>query len=112
MIFVPKDNTYNKCYVVQSEGVIRGYDVIPQSNRNYNYRDYYVNSDYIYRDGNGSWSTYSTLPVCLSNDVITNDFYYRVDFPNILLGLFILFFFIVIIPLKAFSKLFKRGSVF
>lgn len=26
MIYVPNDVTYNKCYVVQNENVIRGYD--------------------------------------------------------------------------------------
>ena len=38
-IYLPYDNTYNKCYVVQSDGVIRGYDRIPSNNTNYNYRD-------------------------------------------------------------------------
>ena len=28
MIYMPDDNVYNKCYVVQSDGVIRGYDKI------------------------------------------------------------------------------------
>ena len=37
MIYVPNDSTYNKCYVVQSEGVIRGYDTVPINNSLYNY---------------------------------------------------------------------------
>ena len=49
-IFVPEDSTYNKCYVVQSEGVIRGYAEVPQINRTINYRDYYINSSYIFSD--------------------------------------------------------------
>lgn len=40
-IYVPQDSTYNKCYVVQSEGVIRGYEEVPQVNRTIDYRDYY-----------------------------------------------------------------------
>ena len=84
-IFVPEDNTYNKCYVVQSEGVIRGYDKTPQNNTNYNYRDYYINSDYIYRDGTGTWSQYTTLPICLQSSQITNDIYYRRDLSSILI---------------------------
>ena len=49
-IYVPEDNTYNKCYVVQSEGVIRGYDRVPAYNTNYSSRDYYINSSYIFKD--------------------------------------------------------------
>lgn len=110
-IFVPEDTTYNKCYVVQSEGVIRGYDRVPSNNTSYNYRDYYINSDYIYRDGAGTWSQYSTLPVCLSSDVITNDFYYRVDLYKILIMFIIFAIFAIYIPIKIFSKLFRKGGL-
>ena len=79
-IYLPEDITYNKCYVVQNEDVIRGYDIVPSNNTHYNYRDYYINSNYIYKDGTGQWSQYSTLPICLDNNVITNDIYYRNDF--------------------------------
>lgn len=85
MIYVPDDTTFNKCYVVQGEGVIRGYDKVPSNNTSYNYRDYYINSSYIYRDGTGSWSQYSTLPICLSSDTITNSYVYRNDFASILI---------------------------
>ena len=105
---MPSDTTYNKCYVVQSEGVIRGYDHTPANNVNYNYRDYYINSDYIYRDGIGSWNQYSTLPVCLSNDVITNDYFYRVDLFKILIIFLILFIFIVKYPYRLFIRIFGR----
>ena len=110
-IYMPEDNVYNKCYVVQNEDVIRGYDRTPSNNTNYNYRDYYINSSYIYKDGYGSWSQYSTLPVCLSSDVITNDFYYRLDFPNILLMFLIINIFGIFLPIKIFSKIFKRGGL-
>lgn len=109
MIFVPETTTYNKCYVVQSEGVIRGYDTIPRNNTSYNYRDYYINSSYIFRDGSGTWSQYTTLPTCLSDSDITNDFYYRQDFPSILTMFLIINIFGVYLPIKIFSKLFKRG---
>lgn len=105
---MPSDTTYNKCYVVQNEDVIRGYDRTPSNNTSYNYRDYYIHSDYIYKDGNGTWSQYSTLPVCLSSSVITNDYYYRVDLSNIMIIFFVMFFFIVYIPIKLFSRLFGR----
>lgn len=111
MIFVPETTTYNKCYVVQSEGVIRGYDTYPRNNASYNYRDYYINSSYIYRDGNGSWSQYTTLPTCLSDSVITNDFYYRQDLPNILVMFLIINVFGIYLPIKIFSKLFRKGGL-
>lgn len=108
MIYVPQDSTYNKCYVVQNEDVIRGYDRVPQNNVSYNYRDYYINSDYIYKDGNGSWSQYTTLPVCLSSDTITNSFWYRIDLSHILIIFAILFVFIVKYPYRLFIRLFGR----
>lgn len=110
-IYLPEDNIYNKCYVVQNEDVIRGYDRVPSHNTTYNYRDYYINSDYIYKDGTGQWSNYSTLPICLDNNIITNDYYYRVDFPDILIMFCIISFFGFFIPFKIFSKLFKKGSI-
>lgn len=107
-IFVPEDTTYNACYVVQSEGVIRAYDRVPSYNTSYSYRDYYVNSDYMYRDGNGNWSSYSTLPTCLSSDVITNDIYYRVDLYKIMIIFIILAIVIIVIPYKFMSRIFGR----
>lgn len=109
LIYVPSDNVYNKCYVVQSEGVIRGYDVVPRTNTNYNYRDYYIKSSYIYRDGTGSWSQYSTLPVCLNSDIITNDYWHRLDLSSILIIFLIINIFGIFIPIKIFSKIFRKG---
>lgn len=107
-IFVPDDPTYSMCYVVQSEGVIRGYDTIPRNNVSYNYRDYYINSDYIFRDGYGTWSSYSTLPECLPSSVITNDYWYRVDIYKSLIIFAILAFFIIMLPYKLMSRVFGR----
>lgn len=107
-IFVPEDNTYNKCYVMQSEGVIRGYDTTPSNNVSYNYRDYYIKSDYYYKDGSGSWSQYATLPVCLSSSVITNDYWYRLDITSILINVTIIALFGLYIPWRIFKSLFGR----
>lgn len=106
-IYMPIDSTYNKCYVVQSSDVIRGYDRSPSYNTSYNYRDYYINSSYIYKDGYGTWNNYSNLPVCLDQDVITNDYYYRLDFSSILVIFLIINIFGIFLPIKIFSKLFK-----
>jgi len=107
-IYIPNDSTYNSCYVVQSSDTIRAYDQSPAYNRSYNYRDYFINSDYIYRDGSGQWNQYSTLPICLDSSVITHEFYYRRDTADIFLIFFILFIFIVLIPFKIISRAFGR----
>lgn len=104
MIYVPQNNTYNKCYVVQNEDVIRAYDRKPQNNVDYSYRDYYINSDYIYKDGSGSWSQYYTLPVCLSDDVVTHDYVYRTDFDSILVCFFILLILLIYFPYKIIAR--------
>ena len=70
MIYVPENNTYNKCYVVQNSDIIRAYDRVPSNNTNYNYRDYYIKSNYIYKDGTGSWSQYAALPICLTSFIL------------------------------------------
>ena len=109
MIYVPQDNTYNKCYVIQSEGVIRGYDRVPTNNASYNYRDYYIRSDYIFRDGSGSWSSYTTLPSCLDSSDITNEYWYRIDFPSVLTMFLIINIFCIYLPIKIFSRIFRKG---
>lgn len=107
-IYIPEDNTYNKCYVVQSEGVIRGYNKIPTNNTNYNYRDYYIRSDYIYRDGTGTWGINTTLPVCLSSDTITNEYWYRIDITNVLINVFVIVFMCFFPAFKIFKSLWGR----
>ena len=110
-IYVPQDNTYNKCYVVQNEEVIRGYDRTPSNNVSYNYRDYYIRSDYIFKDGTGQWSQYTTLPVCLSSSVITNDYWYRLDITQVLINVTIIALFGLYFPWRIFKSLFGRRFV-
>lgn len=110
MIYVPDNENY-KCFVVQSEGVIRAYEEIPQNSANVDYRDYYISSNYIFRDGNQNFSQYATLPVCLEETEITTEVYYRNDFPQILwmfIALCIIFFWF---PFKLITRIFKRWSL-
>lgn len=107
MIYVPEKENY-QCYVVQNEGVIRAYEEIPQNNRTINYRDYYINSDYIYKDSYQTFNQYTTLPTCLSSNVLTSEVYYRLDFDKILIILFIMSIFCFLIPIKIFKRLFRR----
>lgn len=103
MIYVP-DLSY-QCVYVYGEGVLRAYERTPQANQTINYRDYYINSNYIYRDGSTTFSSYTTLPTCLPSTVLTNDFYYRNDIDKILVIFLILVIFCIYCPIKLFMRL-------
>lgn len=107
MIYVPEKENY-KCYVVRSEHVIRAYEEVPTNNSTISYRDYYINSNYIYNDGEQTFSQYTTLPVCVSMFNISSDVYYRNDFDQILVIFLIMCIFCFLIPLKVFLRLFRR----
>lgn len=106
-IYVPDLENY-ECFVVQGEGVIRAYEQRPVQNRTINYRDYYINSSYIYRDGDQTFSNFTTLPTCLASNVVTDSVYYRNDFDSILIIFMILCIFCFLIPLKVFMRFFRR----
>ncbi len=112
-VFLPVDNISDySCYSISANGeYIRAYKDIPRNNSSSSYVDYYINSHYLEVPGYQTWSQYSNLPVCMDSNVITNDFYYRNDFADILIILLILSIFCIYIPLKIFSKLFKRGGL-
>ena len=108
MIYVPDKENY-KCFVVRSEQVIRAYEEIPTNNREVSYRDYYYNSNYLYNDGIQSFSQYTTLPICLSDSVVTTDVFYRNDIDSILIVFIILCLFIYYIPFKVIiCRIFRR----
>ncbi len=107
MIYLP--STDYKCYVVQNEDTIRAYKEVPRQNSSIEYRDYYIHSDYIFRDGVQTFSNYSSnIPVCLDNSLITDSPYYRTDFSSILVIFLIMSIFCFLIPLKIFVRLFRR----
>lgn len=108
MIYVPELEKY-KCYVVQSEGVIRAYEEIPYNDGGYfNYRDYYINSSYIYRDGIQQFGSYSTIPVCLDANNLTDAYYYRLDLDKIFIVFFIMLFICYFI-MKKLVRVFFHG---
>lgn len=107
MIYVP-DLTNYKCFVVQSEGVIRAYEEIPTYNSNIIYRDYYIKSNYIFKDGSQNFGNYSTLPICLSSSVLTDKVEYRNDFDSILIIFLIMCIFCFYIPISLFKRIFRR----
>lgn len=110
MIYVPDTENY-ECFVIQNENVLRAYEEIPRNNKTINYRDYYYNSNYVYRDGSQTFSQYATLPICLSNNDITTDTMYRNDYDSILIIFTIMFLFIVYFPLKILFCFFRRFNI-
>lgn len=107
MIYVPDKENY-KCYIVQSEGVLRGYEEIPRYNATIQYRDFYIRSNYIYKDGEQSFGAYATIPTCLDNNDLTTEAYYRNDFSQILIIFAIMCIFCLYLPWRIFVRLFRR----
>lgn len=106
-IYLPiSDFSDYSCYVVYDSGVIRAYENNLQVGNN-SYRDYYINSHYIYKDGVQIITDSREFPVCLSSNELTNNKYYRFDLAHILvISSFILFF--MILSFKVFARLFGK----
>lgn len=102
-IYIPTDYLNSPCKIINSNS-IRAYTNSSLTN----YVDIYVNQDYMLKEG---YTNYGYNGTCDTLNTYTDNYYYRVDFTNILLNVSILFFFIVIIPTRAFKKLFKKGVV-
>lgn len=108
-IYLPvEDFSSNSCYVIQDKDTIRAYKQMPVINSTIDYIDYYINSHYIYKNSSQNFGPYSTIPVCLNTDVLTNNLYYRNDMPDILLMFLIICIFAFYIPFKIVSRFFKK----
>lgn len=107
MIYVPDTENY-KCFVVQNEQVIRAYETVPRNNSTISYRDYYIQSNYIYKDGQQQFTQYTTLPICLAESAVTTDYFYRNDIDSILIVFAIMCLFVIGIPLKIVFRFFRR----
>lgn len=107
-IFVPNLSDF-ECVYLQNNNTLRGYYTVPRLNSSSDYVDFAVDNHYLFRNGTQTWNNYSTLPECLSNDVLTDNFYYRTDFADILICFTVFSFFVILFPLTIFKSLFKRG---
>lgn len=110
MIYVP-DTSY-QCYVIRDSNTLRAYEEVPRNNSTIQYRDYYINSHYLYQDGEQTFSQYTTLPVCLDSSVITSAYGYRNDFSDILLISIILIGSSFFLVNKLVKSLFKGRKLF
>lgn len=101
-IYLPVDNVSDfACYSVYDKETIRAYVTMPQINSSSNYVDFYINSHYLEKEGTQQWSQYTQyLPTCLSSNAITNDFYYRNDFTDILIQFTLIAFLCIYLPFK------------
>lgn len=109
-LYVPNKISY-PCVRLINGDIIRAYHTQPQINTTTYYTDYYIKSDYISTTGYETYSTWSVLPQCVSQSELTDTIYYRYDFDKILIIFLILTIITIIIPLKIFFKLFKKGGL-
>ncbi len=91
-IYVP-DDSYT-CYVVIDKDTLRGYKTPSDGDLKAEYRDYYINSHYLYKDGFGAFNEAS----CIPSEQITTNPIYRNDIFEILTLTFliggVLFYFV------------------
>jgi len=105
-IYLPTAYLNKPCYVINAN-YIRVYNTINTNQTNVIY-DIYINQDYMVKQGTAS---YSSTTVCDNLNTYTDDVYYRTDIDKILV-IFIIFCIVcILLPLKIFSRLFKRGGL-
>lgn len=110
-IYLPINNVNDfACYSIYDKDTVRAYYTKPALDSSSEYVDFYINSHYLQKTGTQSWGQWnSSLPICLSSDSITTDYYYRNDFPDILL-IFIIFAIVgIYLPFKLISRIFRKG---
>ena len=109
-IYLPVNNVNDyACYSVLDKDTIRAYRTQPQIESSSEYVDFYINSHYLEKTGTQTWGQWSSnLPICISKDSFTNNYYYRNDFPSSLFIFTIFAIFGIMIPIKIFVRLFRR----
>ena len=104
MIYVPNYVTTDYVTII-SQGVVRVYDTEPIVNTEISYTDFYINDDYMSLSG---VELISSIPNYVTSSSLTDNFYYRVDFPDILLMFTLFCLWVIYIPIKVVSRLFRR----
>lgn len=110
-LYLPIENVNDfACYSIYDKDTVRAYYTKPAIDSSSEYVDFFINSHYLKKTGIQSWGQWnSNLPICISSDSITTDYYYRNDFPDILL-IFIIFAIVgIYLPFKLFSRIFRKG---
>lgn len=106
MIYVPNIENY-KCVVIRSEQAIRAYKEVPTNNSSIAYDDYFIQSNYISQSGVQNFTNYTSLPTCVSDKNLTDDWLYMVNVYQVFVIIFCILF-IMYIPVKTIFRFFRR----
>ena len=99
-IYLPTEYINSPCKVINN-GYIRVYT----NNSLTNYVDIYINQDYMIREG---YNSYGYSGTCDSLNTYTDNFYYRTDFPDILLMFSIFVLFGIYLPFRIIRRFYKK----
>lgn len=108
-VYVPEDFIKKPCVEVYNHNVLRVYDRKPALNSDSTYTDFYTDMDYYSRTGQVSWGQWSnSLPSCVPKSDLVSDVYYRVDFSDSLIIIFIFLIILLYFPYRLISRIFGR----
>lgn len=99
-IYLPTEYINSPCKVINN-GYIRAYTNSSLTE----YVDIYLNQDYMLKEGTYS---YGYNGQCDSLNTYTDNFYYRTDFPDILLMFSIFVLFGIYLPFKIIRRFYKK----
>lgn len=99
-IYLPTEYINSPCKVINN-GYIRVYTNTSLTN----YVDIYINQDYMIREG---FNSYGYSGQCDSLNTYTDNFYYRTDFPDILLMFSIFVLFGIYLPFRIIRRFYKK----
>jgi len=99
------------CVVIQNATTIRAYRQMPANNTTRQFTDFFFNAGARYMAVNGTqtFSNTATLPTCIPQSQLTNNWWHRTDLDSILIIFIILAIFMFYIPLKIVNRLFRKG---
>lgn len=93
VIYLPIEIKPQNCAYLYDKDTIRVYETKPSHNTTIAYTDYFINSHYLYRTGDTSFGSYSTISYdCLDYKLFSTHVSYRNDFFEILGITFIIVF--------------------
>ena len=102
-IYLPTEYVNSPCKVINN-GYIRAYTNSSLTE----YVDIYLNQDYMLKQGTYS---YGYSGQCDTINSYTNNFYYRTDFPDILLMFSIFVLFGIYLPFRIIRRFYKKWKI-
>lgn len=112
MIYLPDDDFSKECVVILDKDTVRAYQINPydlEVGDLYYYRDYYINSHYIFKDDYDILYSSSVFGSCIDENNLTNIIYYRNDIFEIL-ALLVLIVGVCWFLVSKLYKTFMRGG--